>query len=136
MMVGQRGKRRNCAMGEYRKLMVWEKAHALAVEINGIAMRIRGGTHAPLRNQMVRAALSIPANIVEGRAQNGEKDFARFIGYAMGSAAELEYHLVIAHDIHVVNEIDFNRTSAQLTEIRRMLYALSKRLRLSAQQLS
>ena len=119
-------------MGEYRKLKVWEKSHALAVDVNGIAQKIRGATNASLRNQIVRAAMSVPANIVEGRAHNSEKEFARFIGYAVGSAAELEYHLVMARDIRVINDIDYKRLSDQLCEVRRMLHALSKRVRLSA----
>lgn len=118
-------------MGEYRKLLVWEKSHALAIEIHAVAQRIRGATNAPLKTQMVRAAMSVPANIVEGRAQHSEKDFVRFVGYAVGSAAELEYHLVIARDIRAINEGDFQRALAQLSEVRRMLHGLSKRLRLS-----
>lgn len=119
-------------MGEYRKLKVWGKAHALAIDINSTAHRIRGGTNASLRNQLVRAAMSVPANIVEGRSHSSEKEFVRFIEYAMGSAAELEYHLLIARDIGAINHVDFNRLTQQLTEVRRMLHSLSKRIRLSA----
>lgn len=119
-------------MGEYRKLKVWEKSHALAVDVNSIAQRIRGGTNGPLRNQMVRAAMSVPANIVEGRAHSSDKEFVRFLSYAIGSAAELEYHLVIARDINAINQIDFQRASSQLSEVRRMLHGLSNRLRLTA----
>ena len=57
------------SMGEYRKLLVWQKAHGMAVSVDRAAGKIRGGAHAALRNQMIRAALSVPANIVEGRSQ-------------------------------------------------------------------
>lgn len=76
--------------------------------------------------------MSVPANIVEGRSHSSEKEFVRFIEYAMGSAAELEYHLLIARDIGAINHVDFNRLTQQLTEVRRMLHSLSKRIRLSA----
>ena len=123
-------------MGESRKLKVWEKSHALAIDINALAKRIRGSTNAPLKNQIVRAAMSVPANIVEGRAHNSEKEFSRFISYAIGSAAEVEYHLLVARDIGAINEMDYLRVSTQLSEVRRMLYGLSKRLKLSALPLS
>lgn len=123
-------------MGEYRKLRVWAKAHQLAVEINRIATNIRGSARTPLRNQMVRAAMSVPANIVEGRAQTSEKEFSRFIGYAVGSAAELEYHLLIAKDIGAISETDYQKIESDLAEVRKMLQGLSKRLRLGANQLA
>lgn len=122
-------------MGEYRKLRVWKKSHALAIEINLLAANIRGASHAALKTQMIRAAMSVPANLVEGRAQNSEKEFARFIGYALGSAAELDYHLLIAKDIGAIDEAAYQKVESDLTEIRKMMNGLSKKLRLSAKLL-
>jgi four helix bundle protein len=56
-------------MSDYRKLLVWQKAQALALDAHRTAARIRGSQYAPFRSQIIRAALSIPANIVEGREQ-------------------------------------------------------------------
>jgi four helix bundle protein len=73
--------------------------------------------------------MSIPANIVEGRARESEKEFSQFITYAIGSAAELEYHLVVAKDFRVLPEVEFEELLSQLEEVQRMLYGLRKTLR-------
>ncbi len=119
-------------MGEYRKLVVWQKAHGMAVNVDRIAKRIRGGANAALRNQMIRAAMSVPANIVESRAQESEKDFVRFLNYALASAGELDYHLLIAKDTRAIPEKDYWESEAAVTEIRKMLRGLIKKLRLPA----
>ena len=119
-------------MGEYRKLVVWQKAHALAVDVDTLAKKIRGGAHASLRNQMIRAAMSVPANIVEGRTQLSENDFCRFLNYALGSARELEYHLLIAKDIDAISEKEYWKLEGAISEVRKMLRGLIKKVRLPA----
>jgi four helix bundle protein len=115
-------------MGDFAKLHVWRKAHALALNVHTAAIRIRGSSYASLRSQMIRAAMSIPANIVEGRGQKSERDFARFLGYALNSSSELEYHLVVARDIRAITLSDFTSLLAQLIEVRKMLHGLVKRI--------
>ena len=119
-------------MGDFAKLHVWRKAHALAINVHSVAIRIRGSNYASLRSQMIRAAMSIPANIVEGRDQNSERNFARFLGFALNSSSELEYHLVVARDIRAISLNDFRSLTDQLIEVRKMLRGLLKRLKASA----
>lgn len=118
-------------MGDFAKLHVWRKAHALAINVHSVAIRIRGSNYASLRSQMIRAAMSIPANIVEGRGQNSERNFARFLGFALNSSSELEYHLVVARDIRAISLNDFRSLTDQLIEVRKMLRGLLKRLKTS-----
>ncbi len=113
-------------MGDFAKLHVWRKAHALTLNVHGVAIHIRGSNYAPLRGQMIRAAMSIPANIVEGRGQKSERDFGRFLGYALNSSSELEYHLIVARDINAITLSDFKSLAAQLIEVRKMLHGLLK----------
>jgi len=115
-------------MGDYKKLLVWQKAHAMAIHSYQVSGRIRGSVHVALRNQMVRAAMSVPTNIVEGRSQKSEKDFGRFLGYAVGSLSELEYHLTIGHEIGAINDTDYLSLRSEVIEIRKMTYILIKRL--------
>lgn len=68
--------------------------------------------------------MSIPANIVEGRTQKSERDFGRFLGYAIGSTSELEYHLIAARDIKAITESDFLALLSQVIEVRKMLHGL------------
>lgn len=119
-------------MGDFAKLHVWRKAHALAINVHSVAIRIRGANYASLRSQMIRAAMSIPANIVEGRGQTTERNFARFLGFALNSSSELEYHLVVARDIRAISLNDFKSLTDQLIEVRKMLRGLLKRLNASA----
>ena len=72
--------------------------------------------------------MSIPANIVEGRGQKSERDFARFLGYALNSSSELEYHLVVARDVRAISLNDFKSLFDQLIEVRKMLHGLIRRL--------
>jgi four helix bundle protein len=77
---------------------------------------------------MERAAMSVSANIVEGRQHKSEREFARFLGYALASTSELENHLIVAHDIRAVSESDYRSLLAQLTDVRRMLHGLMAKL--------
>jgi len=72
--------------------------------------------------------MSIPANIVEGRRQDSEREFARFLRIALNSGCELEYHLLVARDIGVMSETDSESLLREATEVRKMLHGLLNRL--------
>ena len=72
--------------------------------------------------------MSIPANIAEGRRHTSEKEFARFLGIALSSTSELEYHLIFARDTKIIPESEFVSLISQTITVRKMLYALLKRL--------
>ena len=67
-------------MSDFRKLKVWRKAFALALTTHKLALGVRGAAYVSLRSQLIRAAMSIPTNIVEGTGQKSGKESARFIG--------------------------------------------------------
>ena len=115
-------------MADFKKLEVWQKAHALALCVDRTRKTIRASEYASLKNQIFAAALSIPANIAEGRRKTSEKEFARFLGIAIGSASELESHLIFARDSHLISENDFVSLVSQTIVVRKMLYSLIKRL--------
>jgi four helix bundle protein len=111
-------------VSDFKKLKVWRKAHALALNVHRVAIRIRGADHASLRNQLIRAGGSIPANLVEGSAQETGKQFARFITISINSTSELEYHLIVGRDYGAIPARDFNSLTEQTIEVRKMLYGL------------
>jgi four helix bundle protein len=115
-----------CDMADLEKLLVWRKAHALALNVHSVAIGIRGSNYASLRSQMIRAAMSIPANMVEGKGQKSGREFARFLGYSINSSSELQYHLTVARDFRVIALAQFTRLLDQLIEVRRMLHGLQK----------
>jgi four helix bundle protein len=100
-------------MSDFKKLDVWRKSHALALNVHRAAKRIRGRDYIALRSQMLRAAMSIPTNMVEGSGQRSRPEFARFLIIALNSATELEYHLISAKDFGVISISDFGSISAQ-----------------------
>ena len=113
-------------MSDFSKLHVWRKAHALALNVLRVATGIRKAELQSLRSQMIRAAMSVPANIVEGRGQVSERDFCRFLRYALNSCSELEYHIVIARDIQSIGKSDAIALRDQVIEVRKMLHGLDK----------
>ena len=115
-------------MSDYRKLEVWRKAHALSINAHRVAMRIRGRDYAGFRSQIIRSAMSIPTNIVEGREQNTDAGFARFLRIALASSSELEYHLRAAHDIGVLEQSDHSGLASEVATVRMMLHGLIRSL--------
>src|SRR2546423_15492032 len=93
--------------GEFQKTRGLEKAHALSLFSHKVAMDIRGALNASLKNQIVRAALSIPTNIVEGPEQKTDAEFARYLRYALASTSDPEYHANAAPDIGAITTPEF-----------------------------
>jgi four helix bundle protein len=83
----------------FRNLKVWQKAHFMTLDVYRSTKAFPKEELYGLTSQMRRAASSIGANIAEGCCKNGDRDFARFLQIAVGSAGELEYHALLAHDL-------------------------------------
>jgi four helix bundle protein len=115
-------------VSDFKKLQVWRKAHALALNVHRAALKIRGAQFVSLRGQLTRAAFSIPTNIVEGNGQESPQQFARFVRFSLNSSSELEYHLLAARDVQVMTATDFKSLTSQTVEVRKMLYGLLRHL--------
>jgi four helix bundle protein len=115
-------------VSDFKELKVWQKAHALALAVDRAANSNRAVARASLRSQMIRAAMSIDANIAEGRGHNSDKELMRFLRISIASAYELESHLIMGRDLHFLRDADFVRLIEQLIEVRRMLFGLIKYL--------
>jgi four helix bundle protein len=115
-------------MHNFRRLHVWQKAHSVAVEIERLVMQIPRRDNAELISQLRRAATSIPANIVHGSGLASDRDFARFLGIALASAAEVEYHLELAADTNRIPRIVVEVRKTEVVEIRKMLVGLIRRI--------
>jgi four helix bundle protein len=76
--------------------------------------------------------MSIPANTVEGRGQKSDRQFARFLGYAINSSSELDYHLIVARDAKLISLADSRSLLDQTIEVRKMLRGLLKTVDASA----
>jgi four helix bundle protein len=78
---------------------------------------------------MRRSCASIPTNLAEGCGRTGDAELARFCPIALGSASELEYHLLLAKDLKLINAVDYTKLSGQTVEIKRMLGGLIHKLK-------
>lgn len=116
-------------MRPFRELIVWEKAHQLTVELYHLTRAFPREELYGLTSQIRRSASSIGANIAEGCGRRTASDFARFIQIALGSASELEYHLLLASDLGFMNREVTNHLEASVTDIKKMLTGLVRRLR-------
>ena len=115
-------------MQDFRELKVWTKAHQLALELYRVTAGFQTTERYGLSQQVRRAGASIPANIAEGCGRRTRLDFARFLHTAQGSACELEYHLLLARDLHYLDISEHQRLNTTVTEIKRMLFSFIKRL--------
>ena len=113
----------------FRNLKVWQLGMQLAEEVYRLSRQFPKHETYGLGSQIQRAAVSIPANIAEGHAIGSTKDFARYLGIAQGSLAELETHLMLAERMKYGNPVEINSIISRCGEEARMLRALRKSVR-------
>ena len=111
-------------MQDYRKLHVWRKAHALALNVRQCTMRFPRAGFGELKLQITSSAESIPSNIVEGCGAFSRKEFARFLAISIKSANEMEYQLLLVRDNSILNPTAWESLTSQTIEVRKMLCSL------------
>ncbi len=116
-------------MQDFKNLQVWQKSHHLTLAVYKESRAFPKEELYALTNQMRRAAASVPTNIAEGCGRGGDPDFGRFLQMAMGSATELEYHLLLAHDLQYLRDDPFKGLTARVVEVKRMLSSLLKKVK-------
>jgi len=121
-------------MKNFRDLQVWDKAHKLTLEAYKITQAFPREELYGLTSQIRRSNASIGANIAEGCGRRGNGDFHRFLQNAMGSASELEYHILLAHDLGILPQPKFKDLNTNIVEVKRMLSALIRKLMKSARK--
>jgi four helix bundle protein len=116
-------------MRNYKDLLVWEKAHRLTLAVYKITLVFPKDERYGLTSQIRRASASIAANLAEGCGRRSDGGMARYVQIAMGSGAELSYHFLLARDLGFVPSAEYEALNSDISEIMRMLSALSGRLR-------
>ncbi len=112
----------------YRDLEVWNKAIDLVVECYQITKEFPRSEVYGLTSQLRRAAVSIPANIAEGRERQHTKEFLQHLSVAYGSLAELETHLQIAQRLNYLDIAHVDQVLEKTAEIGRMINGLCRSL--------
>ncbi len=116
-------------MKDFRELKVWEKGHQLALAVYKATATFPKDELYGVTGQIRRSSVSIPANIAEGCGRNGDAELARFLQIAMGSASELEYHILLTHDLGLLTAAEHEQLTADTTEVKRMLTSFIQTLK-------
>jgi four helix bundle protein len=113
---------------DFRRLKVWERAHALILEIYKATAKFPREEMFGITSQMRRSSASAAANIAEGCGRTGNGEFHRFLNAAAGSAMELEYFLLLSRDLSFLSNEPYESLSKQVLEVQRMLASLIRRV--------
>jgi len=108
----------------HRQLTVFQKADELAVLVYRLTASFPPDERFELRSQIRRAAVSTPANIVEGCARETRRDYVRFLDIASGSANELAYLLYLSERLSILDPAQFDDCRKRSEEVVRMLQKL------------
>lgn len=115
-------------MKDFRDLKVWDKAHTLALACYAITTNFPKQEMFGITSQIRRSGSSIAANIAEGCGRGSNSEFQRFLQMAMGSACELEYHLLLAKDLHYLGPEEHQQAHEVVVEVKKMLTALIRKV--------
>jgi four helix bundle protein len=116
-------------MCNYRDLVLWQKAHRLTLLIYKFSRLFPADERFGLTSQMRRSAASIAANLAEGCGRRSDGEMGRFLQIAMGSGAELSYHLLLARDLGFAAQSSYQCLDSDLSEVMRMMSSLSEKVR-------
>ena len=119
---------RNGKIEKFEDLIVWQKAHELAVGIYGLTSREPFCRDFGLRDQIQRSAVSVMSNIAEGFERYSRPEFRQFLSVARGSVAEVRSQLYLARSLQYVDEEDFDRIYSLCKDISNLTGALRKSL--------
>ncbi len=108
-------------MHQFKELEIWKRSRLFCSQIYAITSKFPSDEKFGLTNQLRRASVSIPSNIAEGSSRNSNKDFARFLEIAIGSAYEVETQLLIASDLGFIDTEELEKTVIELNEIIKMI---------------
>jgi len=119
---------------DYRKLKVWERTRALTATVYRVTRGFPKDELYGMTNQMRRASVSIGANIAEGCGRDGSRELARSLCIASGSASELDCLILLARDLKFLKRVEYEALAEDLGKTRRMLNALARKVKRSANE--
>ena len=112
-------------MRNFQKLEVWKKSHGFTLAVYRLTANFPNAERYGLTSQLQRASASIGANLAEGCGRETDADYKRFVQMAAGSACEVEYHLILAKDLSLIDKQTYEALNGDINEIKRMLCGLT-----------
>ena len=116
-------------MRDFHKLGIWQRSHQLTLDVYKVSKVFPKDELFGLTSQIRRAPSSIPTGIAEGCGRASNKDYAHFLQIAIGSASEVEYELLLAHDLEYINDEAFNKLTSETIAIRKMIIKYQSELK-------
>lgn len=109
------------SMHNYLELKIWQEGRILVKEVYSITTKFPSEEVYGLTSQIRRAVVSIPSNIAEGTGRNTDKEFCRYLEFAIGSLFEVQTQIILANDLDYISAQDFNRINDKIVYLIRML---------------
>ncbi len=116
-------------MNNYEQLEVFQKSHALVLEIYNITDSFPSHEKFRIVDQMIRSAYSVPSNIVEGNSKNTTKEYLNFLYISRGSIHELKYFLLLSRDLSYISDKVYQKLLSECDAVGKMLNAMINSLK-------
>jgi four helix bundle protein len=110
----------------FTDLNVWKEGHELVILIYKVTKKFPKDERFGLVDQLRRAAISITSNIAEGFSRQGKKEKIQFYFMAKGSISEVQNQLLVARDVHHIDNKEFNKLSEHTIVVHKLLNGLIK----------
>jgi len=119
-------------MQRFTELKVWQRSHALTLEVYRVTASFPSAERFGLLSQLRRAMASVPTNIAEGSKRQSNQEYARFLNIAEASLVEAEYLLMLSRDLGFLARDASEALLKEVGEIERMLSGLRRKVELGA----
>ena len=113
-------------MRNYRKVVVWQRADQLTIEVYRVTRKFPKEEVYGLTSQLRRAAYSVPANIAEGAGRETDRDYLRFLHIARGPLSEVEYFLHLAYNLEYLLKDEYEALTVIVNQTFAALHGLTK----------
>ncbi|MBQ8608189.1 MAG: four helix bundle protein [Bacteroidaceae bacterium] len=110
----------------FKDIVAWQKAHLFVLLVYRVTRSYPTEERFGLCSQFQRAAVSIPANIVEGYKKLSKADKLRFLNIAQGSLEECRYYILLSKDLNYISEDNYKELTTSIEDVSRLLNAYSK----------
>lgn len=120
---------KNKGFTKIEDMLAWQKAKQLTIEIYKITNESLFSKDFGLKDQIRRAAVSVPSNIAEGFGRGGTNEFKNFLSISKGSLYEVKTQLIIAYELGLVDEKIKEQLILNIEEITGMISGLIKYLK-------
>ena len=112
----------------FDKLLVWQRAHSLVLKIYEVTNSFPKEEIWGVTSQIRRSAVSVPSNIVEGKARGSRKDFKRFLLIARGSLEEVKYQSLLAKELKYMNDEQYEEITVMIEDVGRLLGGMIRKV--------